>query len=221
MPRSPPQISQRLAWYQTRTSAVRGQWWLPRLTESLSRWKQLESSLNSRLEPHSKHSNSITPTNHLMLRREFFQGAHQRKKCSWLSEFRTCVDSCNLQAVLRQVHSLFKSEFSTEGDLVLPLLIYKAVFFSLRSPSSFLRLLLRLFLTSTLPSMLPSTTWLKRQFLHKMGTTQFRHKIRQAFSSSYKVPERVMRMKIFATFDKAKPKTENVRGLTYILLLQN
>ena len=135
MPLSPPQISQRLAWYRTRTSA---RWEASGVfldsSNSLSRWKQLESSLKIRLEPHSKRSNSITPKNHLMLCGETSQGAHRHKNCSWLSEFRSYVDSCNLQAVLRQVISLFQSEFSTECDLVLPLLISNALFFRYRHP---------------------------------------------------------------------------------------
>jgi hypothetical protein len=131
-----------------------------------------------------------------MLCGETSQAAHRHKNCWWLSEFRTCVVSCNLQAVLRQVHSLFQSEFSTKYDLVLPLLISNSPIFSLRSPSSFLRLLPRLPVTSILPSMFPSITCLRRQFVHKMLTMQFHHKITQALSRSYKVPERVMRIKI-------------------------
>ena len=45
------------------------------------------------------------------------------------------------QAVLRQIHSLFQSEFSTECDLVLPLSIYSYPFVSLRLISSCLRLI--------------------------------------------------------------------------------
>jgi hypothetical protein len=36
------------------------------------------------------------------------------------------------QSVLRQIHSLVQNEFSTEGDLVLPLSIFSILFFPLR-----------------------------------------------------------------------------------------
>jgi len=77
--------------------------------------------------------------------------------------------SFNTQSVLRQVHSLFHSEFFTEGDLVLPLAIYSIV--SLRSASSCLRLPSRLLLTSVLPSIFPSMMGLgclRRQVLRKL-----------------------------------------------------
>lgn len=53
-----------------------------------------------------------------------------------------------------------------------------------------------------------------------MWTIQFHHKITQAVSRSYKVSEKGNAMIIFATFDKAKPKTGNIRGFIYTLLLK-
>jgi len=70
-----------------------------------------------------------------------------------------------LLIVLRQVHSLFQSAFSTQCDLVLPL-------FSLRSISSCKRLLPRLPVTYIPPSILPSITCFRSQFLRKMWTVQ-------------------------------------------------
>ena len=69
-------------------------------------------------------------------------------------------------SVLRRDHKPFQSEFSTQYDLVLPLYISSIV--SLKSSSSFLRLLPRLLFHSIFLSNLPSTTCVRRQFLHKM-----------------------------------------------------
>ena len=61
---------------------------------------------------------------------------------------------------------------------------------SLRSSSSFLRLLPRLLVTSTSPFIFPSITWFRRQFLRKMWPIQlaFRFRIsRRIFYLAYRV----------------------------------
>ena len=63
------------------------------------------------------------------------------------------IHSFILQSVLRQVHSLFQSDFSTKCDLVLPLFKFQYPLFSLRAPSSYLGLLPRLPVTSVFPSL--------------------------------------------------------------------
>ena len=80
---------------------------------------------------------------------------------------RIIFDSFILQSFLLQVHSLFQSDFSTEGDLALPLSISSILFFSLRSSSACLHLLPRLPVTSILPSIFPSITCFVKQFLRK------------------------------------------------------
>jgi hypothetical protein len=72
------------------------------------------------------------------------------------------------QSVLRQVHSLFQSEFSTMRYSTSSF-SFQCPFVSLRLSSSSLRLLP---VTSTLPSTFPSTTCFKRQFLRKMWPIQ-------------------------------------------------
>jgi len=67
------------------------------------------------------------------------------------------------QPVLLQVHSLFQCVFSTYCDLVLPLLTSSTL--SVRSSSSRLHILLRLPVTNVLPSIFPSITGFRRQFL--------------------------------------------------------
>jgi hypothetical protein len=68
------------------------------------------------------------------------------------------------QSFLRQVHSLFQSDFATECDLVPPLSIYSVFSF----PYSFLRLLPRRTVTSILPSTFSSITCFRRKFLRKI-----------------------------------------------------
>jgi hypothetical protein len=78
------------------------------------------------------------------------------------------INSFIPQSVLRQVHSHFQSEFSTDCDLVLPL----SIPVSSKSDSSWLRLIPRLPVTSDLPSIFTSTTRSRRQFLRKMWPMQ-------------------------------------------------
>jgi len=73
--------------------------------------------------------------------------------------------------VVRQVQGPLQSEFSTECDLVLPLLIPSILFF-LKAISSCLCFLPRLPVKSILPSILPSITCFSRQFLHNMWQIQ-------------------------------------------------
>jgi hypothetical protein len=61
-----------------------------------------------------------------------------------------------------QVHSLFLSEFPTERNLVISLSINIILLLCSRSFSSILCLLLRLSVTSILPSIFPSATCLER-----------------------------------------------------------
>jgi len=68
------------------------------------------------------------------------------------------------QSVLRQVHSLFQSEFFTEYDLS----IYSTPLFPLRSFGCCQPLQPRIPVTSILPSIFPSKTCFRRQFLQKM-----------------------------------------------------
>jgi len=56
--------------------------------------------------------------------------------CSLLSMYTSFVPL----SALRQVHSLYQSQFSTQCDLVLPLSVYSIISFSLRSSTSCLRL---------------------------------------------------------------------------------
>ena len=60
------------------------------------------------------------------------------------------------QSVLRQVHSHYQSEFSTQRDLALPLSVSSIFPFSLRSSRSCLRLLPCLAVTSSPTSIFPS-----------------------------------------------------------------
>jgi hypothetical protein len=78
------------------------------------------------------------------------------------------IHSFILQSVLQQIHSLFQSRYSTESDLVPPLSISNILFFPLMSYSSCLRHLPRYPVTSFLPSIFPSITCFRRQFLHKI-----------------------------------------------------
>jgi hypothetical protein len=73
-------------------------------------------------------------------------------------------------SVSRQVQSLFQIELSTYCDLELP--PSDVSILSLRSSSSFLRLLPRLPVTSVLPFIFPSITRCRRQFLRKMWPIQ-------------------------------------------------
>jgi hypothetical protein len=68
----------------------------------------------------------------------------------------------------RQVRCLFQREFCTGCDLVLPLSISSILTFLLRLCSSCVRLILRLPVTSILPSIFPSITCFRRQFLGKV-----------------------------------------------------
>jgi hypothetical protein len=79
-----------------------------------------------------------------------------------LKRLRFCI--CNTTRVLfiRSFHSLCQSEFSTDFELVLPLSI------SRRSPSSCLRFLPCLPITSVLPSTFASITCFGRRFLRKI-----------------------------------------------------
>ena len=74
-------------------------------------------------------------------------------------------------SILRQFHSLSQSGLSTECDLVLPLSVSSILSLplsSLSSSSSCLRLLI----TSTLASILPSITCFRRQFLRQLWPIQ-------------------------------------------------
>ena len=79
--------------------------------------------------------------------------------------------SFSLFSVVGQVHSPLHSEFSTEGDNVLPLSISNILFFSLSS-SSLLPLLPRLPVTFVLPFICLSTTYFRSQFLRKVWPIQ-------------------------------------------------
>jgi hypothetical protein len=72
------------------------------------------------------------------------------------------------QYVLRQIYTLFQSEFSTECHLVLPLSIFSHLPVSLRPTRSSLRLFPRLPVASTIPSIIR----FRRQFLRKMWPIQ-------------------------------------------------
>jgi hypothetical protein len=67
--------------------------------------------------------------------------------------------------LLRQVHSFFQRDFSIEGDRVFPLSISIILSMSLRSSIICLRLLPRLPVTSILPSLFPTITCFRSQFL--------------------------------------------------------
>jgi len=71
-----------------------------------------------------------------------------------------------LQSALRQVHTLFRSEFSTQGDLVLPLTIYCILSFPQGHPVA--AYFFFLVLPSLLPSIFPSITCFRRQFLRSI-----------------------------------------------------
>jgi hypothetical protein len=88
-----------------------------------------------------------------------------RCKVLWMSY------SFIVYSVLRQVYSVFQSEFFTECDLVLPLSIYSILFF-LKAMQYLLRLLPRLLVTSIYPSIFPSVTCFRRKFLRKMWPIQ-------------------------------------------------
>jgi len=75
------------------------------------------------------------------------------------------------QFSLTQSHSPLHSQFFTECDLLLPFSIY-SILSSLRSSSSYLCLLPRLPVTSTLPFILNSITCLRRQFLRGLWPIQ-------------------------------------------------
>jgi hypothetical protein len=74
-----------------------------------------------------------------------------RKSHSFSFISRTFITSSGL----RQVCSLFQSDFSIDFDLMLPLSISSILSFSLRSSSSCLHLLPRLHITSIFPSLVP------------------------------------------------------------------
>ena len=76
------------------------------------------------------------------------------------------------QSVLRQATSPFQSQFFAHYNLVLFLSIYNIIFYPLRSSNSCLRLLLLLPVTFILPSIIPSITCFKRQFLRKLWPIQ-------------------------------------------------
>jgi hypothetical protein len=70
-------------------------------------------------------------------------------------------------SILRQVHSLFQTKFSTECQLVFPSFDFQYhVFF--QGQSSFLRLLPRIPVTYLHPSIFPSMTCFRMQILRKM-----------------------------------------------------
>ena len=72
------------------------------------------------------------------------------------------------QFALRQVQNLFKSDFSTKGDLVLPFLDLQYTAVSLKQSSSCLLLIPRLPVTSNLPYFFLSITCFRRQFVPNM-----------------------------------------------------
>ena len=76
-----------------------------------------------------------------------------------------------LLSVLRQVRSVFRSQFSTQCDLVLPLSVCGTLSFPKGHPVAAHALFL-LPITSILPSLFPSITCFRRQFQHKMWPIQ-------------------------------------------------
>jgi len=74
------------------------------------------------------------------------------------------------QSVLRQVHSLFQSVFSTECD-VGPSLSVSSIF-SLKPSSNCLLLLPRLLVPAIFPSTCPSVLCFRRRFRHQMWLIQ-------------------------------------------------
>ena len=83
----------------------------------------------------------------------------------WLSSSKTIIT----YSVLRQVHSLFQSELSSECDPVRPLPMYSIISIPQSHPAAAYVFFL---VTSTLPSILSCVTWFRRQFLHKMWPIQ-------------------------------------------------
>ena len=77
-----------------------------------------------------------------------------------------CIHLFIVYSVMQQVHSLFHNEFSTEGDLGLPLSNSSILSFSLRSSSSCWHLI------HLIPSIFYSVTWSRRHFLCKMWPIQ-------------------------------------------------
>ena len=86
----------------------------------------------------------------------------------YLHTFLTAIITFILLSALRQVHSLFQSEFFIQCDRLHLSFIFQYLLFSLRSSSSYLRLLPRHHVTTTLLSIFPSITCFRRQFLLKM-----------------------------------------------------
>jgi hypothetical protein len=83
----------------------------------------------------------------------------------------------SLLSAVRQVHSLFQIQFSTEWDPVLPLSIFSTLSFPLGHPVTayvFFLILLSLLIS---PSLFPSVTCFRRQFLLKMWPMDLRFPI--------------------------------------------
>jgi hypothetical protein len=78
------------------------------------------------------------------------------------------------RSVLGKVRILFRTKFSKQCDLVLPLSISSILFFSLGSSRSCLHLLSRLPVNSTLRPIFPSLAWFRRQVLRKMWSIQLK-----------------------------------------------
>jgi hypothetical protein len=79
------------------------------------------------------------------------------------------VHSFIAQSVLRKVHSLFQSEFSTQYDLVLPLSVSSILSFPGHPIAAYVFFLP---VTSSPPSVFSSITCFRRQFLRKMWPIQ-------------------------------------------------
>jgi hypothetical protein len=77
-----------------------------------------------------------------------------------------CIHVFIVYSVLRQVNSLFHSEFSRLGDLGLSLSNFSILSFSLRSSGSCWHLI------HLIPSIFSSVTWSRRHFLCKMWPIQ-------------------------------------------------
>jgi len=88
-------------------------------------------------------------------------------------KFCTLYRSLHSAAVLRQVHSLFQSGFSTTCDLSASAFNFQYPLFTVSSSTGWLRLLPCLPVAPILPSLFPSITCFRRQFLRNMWPVHF------------------------------------------------
>ena len=100
----------------------------------------------------------------------FWRISNVDEVCGWC-ELMYSIHSFIPYSVLRQVYSLFQSEFSTERDLVIRI-CFQYLVVSLRSSSSCLRLLPRLSITSVPPPTFRLVTCFRRQLLRKIWPIQ-------------------------------------------------